>query len=156
MLVKGKSYWNKLLGEPIRNDNYPENPRAWTLDVAVDKENLEILKEAGLFGKVKNKGDARGEFITFKRKEFKSDGVTLNQPVKIVDHHGNVWKKDVLIGNGSEVNVRFNVYKDRRGNPNPAILAVQVWKLVEYIGKGGDEFPVAPGKPLEDNDEEMI
>ena len=142
MLIRGKAYWAKVLGEPLRNDNYPENPRQWSVDVAVDAKTLETLKEAGLFGKIKNKGDERGSFITFKRKEFKSGGTTANQAIKIVDHHGNAWDKRKLIGNGSEVNVRFNIYEDRRGGKNPAILAIQVWDLVTYEAPNREDFPV--------------
>lgn len=144
MLIQGKAYWSKLLGEPIRNEQYPENPRTWSIDVTVDGEAVKALREAGLYAKVKNKGDDRGQFITLKRKEFKADGVTKNQPVKVVDHRGNPWKKDVLIGNGSTVNVRFNVYKDKQGRANPAILAVQVWDLVKYEApdRSNDDFPV--------------
>jgi hypothetical protein len=142
LLIKGIAYWARVTGEPTRNEQYPDNPRAWSIDVTLDKETVAVLKEKGLFPKIKNKGDDRGQFITFKRKEFKKDGVTRNQPIKIVDHHGNPWKSNVLIGNGSVVNVSFNIYEDRRGQANPAILAIQVWDHVPYVANNQDEFPV--------------
>ena len=144
MMISGRAFWAKVLNAPVASDMYPEQGRSWSVDVSLDKTVKKQLTDIGLAHKFKNKKDDRGDFISFRRKEFKSDGETKNQPIKIVDSRGQDWDPKVFIGNGSEVNVRFNTFEDRKKNLNPAILAIQVVKLVPYAPKAGDfdDFPV--------------
>lgn len=145
VLITGKSYWNKILGKPVPKYEMPTDTalqnREWTFDLAVDKETVTTLKKLGLGPKIKNKGDDRGNFIQFRRNATKQDADnTPNNPIKVVDHHGKPWDTKKPIGNGSTLNVRFNVWQGKK-SAKPVVLAVQVWDLVEYNnGNGG--FPV--------------
>jgi hypothetical protein len=147
VLIKGVAYWASICGKP--KPGYNNGPDEWSLDLSVDKETVARLTELGLKKKIKNKDDARGQFITFKRKAIKKDRETgkevPNNPIRIVDHRGEPWPQDKLIGNGSTLNVRFNVNTRPGFQGGPAtqaadILSVQVWDHKPYEGKGA-EFP---------------
>jgi len=132
MLIRGKAKWAKIIGEP--SWGYENKFKEWSIDVYVDAETQERLKAEGLGEKLKDKGN--GVYITFKRKELKTDG-SPNQPIRIVDHRGNDWDSR-KIGNGSTVNVNFaiNEFKPKQFAAN--ILSLQVW---DYVAFDGGEFP---------------
>lgn len=144
-LMRGTAYWTKILGKPL--PGYTEGdkalaPKEWSMDFTPDADGLAAAKLQGFTGKLKNKGDERGQFIHFTRGEFKAGGNEIaNQPIPVVDHHGKPWDRKVLIGNGSTVNVKYSVYEGRKGN-KPILLAVQVWNLIPYVGKPQADFPV--------------
>lgn len=133
MLIRGKIKWAKILGNPVWG--YENKFKEWSCDVYVDEETQHRLEVEGLKDKLKDKGN--GVYLTFKRKELKTDG-SPNQPIRVVDHHGEPWGTQ-NIGNGSTVNVNFaiNEFKPQQFSAN--ILSLQVWDLVKY--DGGAEFP---------------
>lgn len=131
MLIQGKAKWAKVVGEPAWG--FENAFKEWSMDVYVDEKTAEKLKSQGLT--LKDKGN--GEYITFKRKELKSDG-TPNSPIRIVDHRGQPWDGS-KIGNGSTVNVNYAVNEYKKGKFAANILSLQVWDLVKYEG---GEFPV--------------
>jgi hypothetical protein len=134
MLIRGTAKWAKITGEP--SWGYEHKHKEWSIDVYVDDPTIERLKSEGLKDKIRDKGN--GPFLTFKRREFKQDG-TPNQPIRVVDHHGESWDKRVKIGNGSTVNVNFAINEFGKGQKSANILSLQVWDLVKY--EGGSEFP---------------
>lgn len=133
MLIQGKSKWTKVLGEPVWG--FENKHKEWSLDVYVDEETLHKLKVEGLKDKIKDKGN--GPYITFKRRELKQDG-SPNQPIRVVDHHGEAWDPKTKIGNGSTVNVNFAINEYGKNQKSANILSMQVWELVKYEGA---EFP---------------
>ena len=139
-LIKGKGEWVKILGQP--HPGYTEGdpataPREWSMDLVLDETGQAQAKRLGIGKKVRNK--AGKNFLTFRRREFKGDGHTANQPIKVVDHHNNPWDRSKLIGNGSTLNVSFKLFEGKKG-PKPVIMAVQVWDHKPYVGKS--DFPV--------------
>jgi hypothetical protein len=144
MLIQGKAKWAKIIGDPAWG--YENKFKEWSIDVYVEDETVAKLKAEGLGPKIKDKGN--GQYITFKRKELKSDG-TPNQPIRVVDHRGQPWDNR-KIGNGSTVNVNFLVNEYKPGQNNANILSLQVWDLVAYEG---NEFPI---KDSDDNWEKEV
>lgn len=106
------------------------------MDLYIDDETAHKLEVEGLKEKIKDKGN--GQFIQFKRREFKQDGVTKNQPIRVVDHHGETWNPRDKIGNGSVVNVNFAINEFGKDKKSANILSMQVWELVKFEG---GEFP---------------
>lgn len=133
MLIQGKSKWTKVLGEPVWG--FENKHKEWSLDVYVDEETQHRLEVEGLKDKLKDKGN--GVYITFKRRELKQDG-SPNQPIRVVDHHGEAWDSKTKIGNGSTVNVNFAINEYGKNQKSANILSMQVWELVKYEGA---EFP---------------
>lgn len=135
MLIRGISKWAKITGEP--HWGYKNQHKEWSIDVYLDDETIERLKVEGLGEKLKDKGS--GTYLTFKRRELKQDQ-TPNQPIRVVDHHGEAWNNAVKIGNGSTVNVNFAINEYGKDEKSANILSLQVWDLVKY--DGGDGFPI--------------
>ena len=133
MLIRGTGKWVKVLGEPAWG--YKNAHKEWSLDLYVDEETCHRLEVEGLKDKIKDKGN--GTFVTFKRREFKQDG-TPNNPIRVVDHHGEPWDPKVSIGNGSILNVNFAINEYGKDQKSANILSMQVWELVKYEGS---EFP---------------
>lgn len=138
MLLRGQAKWTKITGKP--SPGYESTYNHWSLDVFIDEETEKRVKAEGI--NVKNKGE--GPFVTFSRKEFKKSGEP-NTPIRIVDNKGtllqdkNTVYKGPKIGNGSTVNVNFDVFEYAKGKFSPVILSLQIWDLIEYEG---GEFPV--------------
>lgn len=133
--IIGKAYWTKLLGAPVKAYN-PEE-REWTIDVSLDTEASAFMSSLGLGKLIKNKHDARGQFFQFTRREFKKNTEVHNKPIKVVDAFGDDWPQDKPIGNGSVVEVKFNVFTVEAWQKIPAhnkaaVLEVRVLELVEY------------------------
>ncbi len=134
--ITGKAYWARVLPKQL-HDNYNGDGKEWSLDVSLDEANVQKLTSLGLAPKIKNKGDDRGQFITFSRSELKKSGPKKGQentPIAILDADGDDWD-DRSIGNGSVVGVDFNVFQTEWKNKKflkPAILAIHVLEWVEY------------------------
>jgi hypothetical protein len=137
LLIQGKAKWAKVTGKPV--PGYENTFNHWSLDVYVDEDTVKRLKAEGI--NVKDKGE--GPFVSFSRKEFNRDGKP-NQPIRIVNHKGetlqdqNTVYNGPKIGNGSTVNINFQVYEYAKKKFSPVILSMQIWELIPYEG---GEFP---------------
>lgn len=141
MIIQGIAWWAKIVGNP--HPGYDKSQKEWSMDLSVDDEVKAKLVEEGLKSKIKNKGDDRGNFISFKRKATKVDGSEA-KPIRVVGPGGkdDAWD-DRKIGNGSKVNVSF-VINDKtfegKSFRSAGIIAVQVIDLVPYEGGDYEEF----------------
>lgn len=141
-VFRGKAQYAKVLGEPMLN--YNKDGKEWKIDlVLADKGTLAEAKKLGIGDRIKQKDDyVDGQsYMTFKQAEFKRDG-SANDPIKVTDILGNAWPKDKLIGNGSDVDVKFVVIDYGPGKKSGVyIRSIRVLKLVEYNKKEFDDLP---------------
>lgn len=149
-MVTGRVFWAKL-NEP-RPNKFKEGAKQWSFDLSLDEENKNILLKQGMKPSyIRNKGDERGDFISFVRDEQKADG-SPGKPFSIVDSQKQPWPADKLIGNGSTLNcvVKLNE-RTFRGDKflKPSCLSIQVWSLKEYSQDAG--FSVKEGEQLNDD-----
>ena len=139
-VISGTAYWAKV--HQPHYDQYNEQG-IFSIDVTVDAKTKKQLQDLGLGPRIKTKDDERGEFITIKRKYTRKDG-TKNSSPRVVDSKKTPISPDVLIGNGSLVNVAFDTYDYNVGGNKgvgSSLKAVQVTKLVEYSpSENLDEF----------------
>lgn len=121
--------WAKIL-DPNGYPAYDETkPNEWSIELLFsgnDKDHFEFIERVETLFEA-NHGDARkgpywwpgkdgdGEdkgqtIVRFKmaRREFKNGGLT--KPPLVIDKEQKPWPADKLIGNGSIVAVKFNVY----------------------------------------------
>lgn len=140
-IIRGTLNWAKVLGAPVMNEYAKE--KQWSVDVSPNKNGLAELRKLGLTPKMKDKGDARGKFISFRQSEFKKDG-SPNEPITVVDAQGNPWPKDKLIGNGSIADVKFS-YTDFGQTKGNYIKAI---RILEHVPYQSQEFA-----PLSEDDE---
>ena len=144
-VISGTAYWAKV--HQPHYDQYNEQG-IFSIDVTVDAKTKKQLQDLGLSPRIKTKDDERGEFITIKRKYTRRDG-TKNSAPRVVDSKRAPVSPDILIGNGSLVNVAFDTYDyDMKGNKGvgASLKAVQVTKLVEYSpSENLDEFSEESG-----------
>ena len=135
MLMKGVAKWASIL---IPNTKF--DPQ-YCVDLYIDEGQAATLKKMGLKPKQKD-----GEWMyKFKRNVTKKDG-TLNDKPKLVDSANTPITASV--GNGSVVNVQFNVFEwsNSYGNGVGADLSgVQVLELEEYRAGDGAEFEAQDG-----------
>lgn len=138
MIISGIAHWAKVVGAP--GWGYKNQYKEWSMDVAIDESTEAKLLEAGMDKSyIKNKGDDRGNFITFKRRELKRDG-SPGKPIAIVDARGSDWDGKTLIGNGSKVDCKIilNDVEGQKGT-KPGLLKVRVAELVAFEGREDDE-----------------
>jgi len=162
-VISGTAYWAKV--HQPHYDQYNEQG-IFSIDVTVDAKTKKQLQDLGLGPRIKNKQDERNDFVTIKRKYTRKDG-TKNASPRVVDAKKKPISSDILIGNGSLVNVLFDTYDyDVGGNKGvgSSLKAVQVTKLIEYSPsenleelseESGYQAPSANGKAKDDglNDE---
>jgi len=149
MILRGTVHYARILGRP--HDGYKtKDPKEqlWSMDFSPDDAGLERLRENGLFGKLKNKGDDRGFFLTFRRRAFNLDENKQRtipaKPIRVIDRHKEPWPEKTRIGNGSTANVNFATNDRGDGNVTLGLIAVQIWDLIPYEGGNDDyeDFPV--------------
>lgn len=162
--LTGRAFWTFLQPENPA-PAYNEGEFEWGLDVTIEDAAREaMLRDAGLGPKIKNKGDDRGDFLTFRRSTKKKGGPDRgddNNPIPVLGPDGKPWDTDILIANGSEVQVTFNVYQSSyRGkllDPKPALLEVKVLKHIEYVVREDAHKPekAEPRVKVDANQEEF-
>lgn len=133
---RGKTSFAKIIGEPTVN-RFDGN-KEWTMDLVVDKEHVKKAKALGISDKIKMKPDyLDGQpYMSFKQKELRPNG-DKNDPIRVVDIRGNAWD-DRLIGNGSDVDVKFAIVKNPGKRTGTYLRGVRVLSLVSYERKEFD------------------
>lgn len=150
-VIKGQAYWAKILGDPA--PGYDPTETEWSIDVTVNEDARATLTDLGLADKIKNKGDERGDFITFKRKGVKKDGERAKN-ITVIDKTRELWPQDELIGNGSEVAVKFIADEWEYGKKKGVRAAVLTVMVLDHVPYGEDELEQFADKSgnLEDDD----
>ena len=141
-VISGTAYWASIT---VPNTTF-DTDGVYTIDVCdLDEENINIASQDGL--EVKNKGDERNDFITAKMKVKRKDG-GMNTPPKVVDSKLNPIV-DVLVGNGSKVNVSYRPFEwsfANKSGVSAGLNSIQVLNLIEYNPTGSSsEFAVEDG-----------
>lgn len=149
-MLTAKAFYAKVVGKP--HPGYDKSKYEWSLDACnLTAEAKKTLKAQGIGDYIKNKGDDRGDFMTFKRPAMKSDGAP-GKPIRVVDNKGQPWDQTKFIGNGSTVNINYAVNDKASGGSKPGIIALQVWEHVPYESSD-DGFPVSEGGTEDWSDE---
>lgn len=154
LVLTGKAFWAH-----VRKPN--EQSGSYQLDLSVDDKTKEMLEGLGITVKnavlgigVKEKKDKdeRGNFVTLKKTAQGEDG-TLFPPPQIVDGKKKAVPADVLIGNGSIVNVAAHIYdwkfKSKTGK-SLGFSALQIKTLIKYANPSIDAFKEEEGYVVED------
>jgi hypothetical protein len=116
-VFRGEIHWAKIFGPP--RPNYNKDGKEWTFDFIPDdaKEAKADLKSAGVADRLKTREDRfeGRSYLSFKQKEFRADGKTPNEPIRVVDASGADWDPSVELGNGTKVDVKFVVIDNGPG-----------------------------------------
>jgi hypothetical protein len=132
VVLRGKVNYAKVLGAPVGNKF--DDTKNWSMDLILDNNAVKEVKALGIGDKVKSKDNYLDgqSFLSFKQSEFKRDG-TPNKPIDVKDIVGNPWPQDKLIGNGTDVDVKFVVMDYGVGKKKGVyIRSVRVLSLVPY------------------------
>ena len=118
----------------------------WKIDLILDDKGLETFRKSELLleikeGDVKNPKTGKithfeGPTITLRRpqeKLIKGEKVAFDPPT-VLDEHGEPFKEQTLIGNGSKVTCKVIVYDTMKG-PGHRLEAVRVDHLIPYEAK---------------------
>lgn len=131
-IISGKASYAKVLGAPV--PGYDENQKEWTVDLILDEEGKQKFLESGA-DKFYIKENKEGqEYVKFTRKAVRMDGTSAN-PIPVVGPDGKDWDQEKLIGNGSQINVRYALSEVKsKGTKKlkPVCLAIQIWEHVPY------------------------
>ena len=132
--VTGIAQWAKVYPHnKDKNEDFHGPGGAYTIDVLLDKEELDKVTASGC--RVKPRLTEEGITIKFKRKETHVGGIdALGGAPRVVDEEGNDFTN--LIGNGSKVTVFASVYDTKMGK-GTRLEAVQVLDLVEFETEEG-------------------
>lgn len=134
-VIRGTAHWAKVLGPP--RDNEYTGEREWSIDLTPDEDGRKLLKELGLSDRLrepKGKDTREQSFLSFRHREYKADGEKAD-PIRVVNASAEPWTKEMgLIGNGSDVNIKFAKKDYGKGKKaGMYIRAIQVINLVPYV-----------------------
>lgn len=147
-IFKGITKWAKVHKPDEEYQNYQ-------VPLYMDEKSWADYEESGIRLMTKKDKETGEPFVTFKRKHAEFNNFKkknqINGPPKVLilkdDGTYAPLGEDVLIGNGSVVSVKVEVYDTpRTGGKGHRLLAVGVEKLVEYKPNAAPEsnVPVMP------------
>jgi|SRR6056297_262524 len=133
--LEGIANWAKVYEENRdTNEDFHGEGGAYTVDVLLEKEELDKLTKSG--SRLKPKIVDDGISIRFKRKHIHPAGIEdLGGPPKVVGPDKEPI--DCLIGNGSKVKVYVSVYDTKMGK-GTRLEGMQVTDLIEYESESGE------------------
>jgi len=150
-VISGTAYWASVITPNTKFDA----DGVWTIDVGnLDDLNKKKAQKDGLT--IKNKGDEKEDFVTFKRKVRNAKG-NLNRQPNVVDANKRLIT-ETMIGNGSKVNVLYEPFEWNFGGKTGVsadLRAVQVTELVPYTTEEDDAFDVVPDGFTSDEAEDI-
>jgi len=140
--LKGQAQWARVFEDNRDMQGfegaYVEFDGAYTIDVVLDKENKQILKDSG--SAKKGKFDDDGNFsVKFVRKHKDRFDWASGAP-QVTKADGTAWsfEDDGSLGNGSEIEVELSVYTTAY-RPGTRLESVKVLKAVEIEERVSDE-----------------
>ena len=149
--MSGTAYWASVIAPNTKFDA----DGGWTIDVGnLDDLNKKKAQKDGLT--IKNKGDEKEDFVTFKRKVRNAKG-NLNRQPNVVDANKRLIT-ETMIGNGSKVNVLYEPFEWNFGGKTGVsadLRAVQVTELVPYTTEEDDAFTIVPDGFTSDEAEDI-
>lgn len=140
--LEGIANWAKVYEtNRDKNEDFHGEGGAYTVDVLLEKEELDKLTKSG--SRLKPKMVDEGIAIRFKRKHIHPAGIEeLGGPPKVVGPDKEPI--NCLIGNGSKVKVYVSIYDTKMGK-GTRLEGMQVVDLIEYEseneGGGGVQLP---------------
>lgn len=132
--------WAKLFESNRDNGEYDiETDGATTVDLIMDDETYQAMKDAGVRKQGKPDQEGRGTKVKFKRAwKDKYDRSWADGAPSVFKPDGTVWDLDTdgLIGNGSMGVVFLDVYDTKMGK-GCRLSGVQVIDHIQYDSGGG-------------------
>ena len=141
--IRGKAQWAKVFEyNKDKNEDFHGPGGAYTLDLLVDKEELDAFTSTG--SRINPKAGEGGMLIKFKRKHVHPTIDAFGGPPQVVDADKNEWDGS-LIGNDSEVEVAYTVYDTKMGK-GTRLEGIRVIEHVELPPLDGEEGGGGPKK----------
>jgi hypothetical protein len=109
---------------------------AYTIDVLLEKAELDKVTKSG--SKLKPRITDEGISIKFKRKHI-HPVEALGGPPKVADKDNEPWDASIFVGNGSKVEVWFEVFDTMKGK-GTRLEGVKVLELEEYEFVSDEEY----------------
>jgi hypothetical protein len=121
-------------------DKMDEEYRNYKINIYLDKANLKKFTESGI--NIKLHEDDEGKYVIFKRNVDRLLEGMPEKPKKLLhDGDGNYSEFNGLIGNGSTVTAKVQVYNGKKGVGH-RLEAVAIEKLIPYGDQQDDsELP---------------
>jgi len=145
--VTGLSQWAKVFEDNRDLDGYQgayhdTNGRC-TIEMILDEDNMQKLTDSGCMSRGKPDLEGRGTAVKLTRKFDTAYDWDGGAP-KVYKADGAPWsfESDGAIGNGSEVLVELDVYKNvKYGTTTTRLERVKVLKAIGYNPQGGESGP---------------
>lgn len=145
--VTGIAQWAKVFEQNRDLEGYQGQWRdtdgRCTIEMILDDNNVERIKAAGCMSSGKDDLEGRGRAFKFTRKFDTPNDWDGGAPA-VYKPDGTVWdfEADGPIGNGSEVLVELDVYKNKQySTVTTRLERVKVMKHVSYDGASGMSGP---------------
>lgn len=143
--IIGKAMWAKVFEENRDLKGFEGAAEAYggqyKIDLVLEPHALKEFKKSGSAVNPKINTDTSDVYVTLKRKHIDRFEWSGGQP-KVTKADGSVWsfEEDGYIGNGSTVEVEYEVYTTRMAN-GTRLLGVKVLEHVPY--KDSEKVEVA-------------
>ena len=145
--VTGIAQWAKVFEENRDLDGYQGQWRdtdgRCTIEMILDQDNTDRVKASGCMSAGKDDPEGRGRAFKFTRKFETLNDWDGGAPA-VYKPDGTAWNfdSDGPIGNGSEVLVELDIYKNKQySTVTTRLERVKVMKHVSFDGTGGSSGP---------------
>ena len=145
--VTGIAQWAKVFEENRDLDGYQGQWRdtdgRCTIEMILDQDNTDRVKASGCMSAGKDDPEGRGRAFKFTRK-FETPNDWDGGAPAVYKPDGTAWNfdSDGPIGNGSEVLVELDIYKNKQySTVTTRLERVKVMKHVSFDGTGGSSGP---------------
>jgi len=143
----GKAFYSFVHSPDMQSaERFNADPNYRTTLVLEDEAEVKKAKDWGLHVQEPTEDDVfTGPYVVIKRK-VKAPKTADDVKIQVVDSRQNDIPSNILIGNGSEVFVKFGTYwyDNNGGGVNASLYRMQVRKLVPYLLAATD-IPVEKG-----------
>tara|TARA_R110000803_G_scaffold30350_5_gene68495 strand:- start:4567 stop:5109 length:543 start_codon:yes stop_codon:yes gene_type:complete len=145
--VTGIAQWAKVFSENRDLDGYQgqwkDTDGRCTIEMILDQDNSERVKDSGCMSSGKDDPEGRGRAFKFSRK-FETPNDWDGGAPAVYKPDGSKWdfESDGPIGNGSEVLVELDIYKNKQySTVTTRLERVKVMKHVSFNGSGTSSGP---------------
>ena len=129
--LSGKGMWMHRLFEI---DDF-KGRKFWSMNLYPDPKSLKALKEGNFLLKIRRNDE--GEYAVFRRYllkpwKLKADEPATFDPPVVLDSEGEPWPAARIIGNGSEVTVKLEMFPSGNDGFGTRLEGLKVNYWVEY------------------------
>lgn len=129
--ISGKASWARLTPKSM-DTKYGDK---FTVNVSLDQDQMEKLREVGWRGKVKQDdlGESHAKFSRNNVQQFGDKEEKLGPPKLYMADRKTLYPEETLIANSSDITLLLEIYESKKYGVGSRILSIVIDNLIPFI-----------------------